>query len=116
MAALDQRFAGESVETWCTRLTAVGLGAHRLVSVNELMSDPWVIAHGLSVTREHDTGEFVTTVGPPARLSRTPVDVGRPAASPGADGLDVLKSVGMADEAERLAASGAFWREPLPIA
>jgi crotonobetainyl-CoA:carnitine CoA-transferase CaiB-like acyl-CoA transferase len=116
MAALDARFATASVATWCGRIQAKGLGAHRLVGMRELMSDPWVIAHGLSVTREHDTGEVITTVGPPARLSRTPVNVGRAAASPGADGLDVLASIGMAHEAERLAAAGAFRREPLPVA
>jgi crotonobetainyl-CoA:carnitine CoA-transferase CaiB-like acyl-CoA transferase len=115
MAALDTRFASLNVETWCERLTARGIGAHRLVAVPELMSDPWVVAHGLSVTREHDTGEVITTVGPPARLSGTPVRVGRVAASPGADGLDILASIGLADEAEQLAAAGAFCREPVPI-
>jgi crotonobetainyl-CoA:carnitine CoA-transferase CaiB-like acyl-CoA transferase len=78
--------------------------------------NPWVIARGLGVTREHDAGEVITTVGPPARLSRTPVNVGRASASRGADGINVLASIGMADEAERLAATGAFWREQLPIA
>lgn len=116
MAALDARFATANLKTWCERIVAHGLGAHRLVSVSELMSDPWVIAHGLSVTREHDTGEVITTVGPPVRLSRTPATIGRAASSPGADGLDVLASIGMADDADRLAAAGAFWREPLPIA
>ena len=116
MAALDARFATANVATWCERIAARGLGAHRLVGMRELMSDPWVIARGLSVTREHDTGEVITTVGPPARLSRTPVNVGRAAASPGADGIDVLASIGMAHEAERLSGAGAFWREPLPVA
>jgi crotonobetainyl-CoA:carnitine CoA-transferase CaiB-like acyl-CoA transferase len=114
-ATLDERFATASVAAWCDRLTARGIGAHRLVGVPELMNDPWVVAHGLSVTREHDTGEVITTVGPPVRMSATPVDVGRAAASPGADGLEVLSSIGMADEAERLEAAGAFWREPVPV-
>jgi crotonobetainyl-CoA:carnitine CoA-transferase CaiB-like acyl-CoA transferase len=115
MAVLDARFASAPVEAWCARLTAHGVGAHRLVSVPELMSDPWVIAHGLSVTREHDTGEVITTVGPSVRMSVTPVEVGRVAASPGADGLDILASIGFADEAEQLSDTGAFWREPMPI-
>jgi crotonobetainyl-CoA:carnitine CoA-transferase CaiB-like acyl-CoA transferase len=115
VAALDERFAMATVGEWCARLNARDIGAHRLVSVPELMQDPWVIAHGLSVTREHDTGEVITTVGPPVRMSATPVSAGRAAASPGADGRDVLAGIGMADETERLEATGAFWREPLPV-
>ena len=72
-------------------------------------------AHGLSVTRLHDTGEQVTTVGPVARLSRTPVDAGRAAPAPGADGIDVLQSVGLTSQLPTLEASGAFRREPLPV-
>ena len=115
MAELDARFATSTVAVWCERLTARAVGAHRLVALSELMSDPWVVAHGLSVTRQHDTGEVITTVGPPARLSGTPVEVGRAASSPGADGLDVLASIGLADAAERLTSAGAFWRKPVPI-
>jgi crotonobetainyl-CoA:carnitine CoA-transferase CaiB-like acyl-CoA transferase len=114
-AALDERLAQATVSEWCERLTARGIGAHRVVGVPELMQDPWVVAHGLSVTREHDTGEVITTVGPSVRMSATPVEVGRAAASPGADGVDVLASIGMADEAERLEASRAFWRTPVPV-
>jgi crotonobetainyl-CoA:carnitine CoA-transferase CaiB-like acyl-CoA transferase len=115
MAALDARFLSATVDAWCERLVARGIGAHRLVGMPELMTDPWVIAHGLSVTREHDTGEVITTVGPSVRMSGTPADVGRVAASPGADGLEVLASIGLADQAEQLAATGAFWREPVPV-
>ena len=112
MVALDARFLSATADAWCKRLVARGIGAHRLVGMPELMSDPWVIAHGLSVTREHDTGEVITTVGPSVRMSGTPVAVGRAAASPGADGFEVLASIGLADQAGQLAATGAFWREP----
>ena len=115
VAALDGRFAAAPMGTWCERLAAADIGAHRLVPVAELMNDPWVVAHGLSVTRVHDTHELITTTGPSVRLSATPADVGRPASSPGADGVDVLSSIGLAGEVDRLAAAGAFWREPLPV-
>src|SRR5690606_20487527 len=47
-AALEQRFTRADIETWVSRLTAAGIGAHRVVNgVRELMEDPWVIDHGL---------------------------------------------------------------------
>lgn len=78
--------AGTEALTGDALMTALGIGAHRLVGVSELVRDPWVIAHGLRVTRRHDTGEVIITGGPSVRLSATPVAVGRAAASPGADG------------------------------
>jgi crotonobetainyl-CoA:carnitine CoA-transferase CaiB-like acyl-CoA transferase len=95
---LASRFAAGAADDWVTALTAAGLGAQRAVSsVPEVMTDPWVVAHGLSVTRQHDTGNQITTVGPGARLSRTPVTPGRPAATPGADARSVLEQAGAAD-------------------
>ena len=113
--ALAERFASDAVAAWCERLVAAGVGAHRLATVPELMNDPWVIEHGLSVTRPHDSGEVITTIGPSPRLSATPATVGRAASTPGADGEAILGELGLASEADRLVASGAFWREQLPI-
>ncbi len=96
-AELERRFAQQPVQNWCSALISVGIGAHRLVTIHELMKDPWVEAHGLSVTRSHDTGEMIRTVGPSSRLSRTPVRIGTPAATPGADGMTVLKRLGLTD-------------------
>ena len=114
-AALDQRFASADVETWVRRLRDAGLGAHAVANVAALMADPWVVAHGLSVTRPHDTGEVVTTVGPSVRLSATPAMVGRAAATPGADGVQVIESLGMGDAVQTLLASRALWLAPMPI-
>jgi crotonobetainyl-CoA:carnitine CoA-transferase CaiB-like acyl-CoA transferase len=86
---------------WERRLWAAGLGSHRLVTLDELVNDPWVQAHGLVATRLHDTGEEITTVGPPVRLSRTPVVMGEPAHSPGADTEAVLQMVRQPDRAGR---------------
>jgi crotonobetainyl-CoA:carnitine CoA-transferase CaiB-like acyl-CoA transferase len=58
------------------------------------MADPWVTAHALSLTREHDEMGLVTTCGPAPRLSRTPIRVGEPAAKPGSDAYDILSAIG----------------------
>ena len=93
---LERRIAHKPVEDWVNRFTAAGAGAHALTPVADLMSDPWVIAHGLSLTRDHAGIGAVTTIGPVPRLSRTPLVAGRPAAPPGSDEDDVLRELGIA--------------------
>jgi crotonobetainyl-CoA:carnitine CoA-transferase CaiB-like acyl-CoA transferase len=95
---LEQRFAGDTVDAWVTRLLRAGIGAHRYIGeLGKLMADPWVVAHELSLTREHDEMGLVTTCGPAPRLSRTPIRVGPPASKPGADAYDILGEIGLTD-------------------
>jgi crotonobetainyl-CoA:carnitine CoA-transferase CaiB-like acyl-CoA transferase len=96
--ALAQRFADDTVGAWVARLTKAGIGAHRHIgTLDELMADPWVVAHELSLTREHDEMGLVTTCGPAPRLSRTPIRVGAPASKPGSDAYELLSEVGLTD-------------------
>jgi crotonobetainyl-CoA:carnitine CoA-transferase CaiB-like acyl-CoA transferase len=98
--ALAQRFAGDTVDTWVKRLTRAGIGAHRYIGdLDELMQEPWVTGHELSLTREHDEMGLVTTCGPAPRLSRTPIRVGQPAPKPGSDGPEILRNLGLTDQA-----------------
>jgi crotonobetainyl-CoA:carnitine CoA-transferase CaiB-like acyl-CoA transferase len=93
---------------WVSVLTAAGIGAQRLMSAPALMSEPWVVTHGLSITRVDAGGDTITTIGPPFRLSRTPVVPGALVSKPGADGADVLASLGMADRIDELVARRAI--------
>ncbi len=98
---------GNTVAAWVNRLTDAGVGAQRVVSdVRELMTDPWVMSHGLSLTRDHDELGPVTTCGPAPRLSRTPVRPGRPAPKPGSDAADVLAGYGLGGDFQRLVDTG----------
>jgi crotonobetainyl-CoA:carnitine CoA-transferase CaiB-like acyl-CoA transferase len=72
------------------------------------MREPWVVDHGLSLTRVDAKGDAITTIGPPFRLSRTPVVPGALVAAPGADGADVLASLGLADRIDELVAKHAI--------
>jgi crotonobetainyl-CoA:carnitine CoA-transferase CaiB-like acyl-CoA transferase len=95
---LAQRFAADTVATWVSRLTQAGIGAHRhIATLDELMQDPWVTAHNLSLTREHDEIGLVTTCGPAPRLSHTPIRVGRPASKPGSDAYEILTEAGLTE-------------------
>ena len=109
--ALQDCFAKRPTTEWVSALTAEGIGAQRLVSATALMSDPWVVAHGLSLTRADANGDAITTIGPPFRLSRTPVVPGALVAKPGADGAAVLASLGMADRIDDLLAKRAVTLE-----
>jgi crotonobetainyl-CoA:carnitine CoA-transferase CaiB-like acyl-CoA transferase len=109
---LEARFLDYPVATWVDRLTAAGVGAQPVVTtVRTLMTDPWVIAHGLSLTREHDAIGPVTTCGPAPRLSRTPVRPGRPAPKPGAQAREILEEYGLGDDYDRLVHAGVILTE-----
>jgi crotonobetainyl-CoA:carnitine CoA-transferase CaiB-like acyl-CoA transferase len=107
-AALTARFATRPAADWVKWLTGAGLGAHAVVAVADIVRDPWVVAHGLTVTREHRGGDRITTIGPPARLSRTPVTPGRPVSPPGGDAAEVLAEIGLAERLDDLVAKRAI--------
>ena len=101
--ALEQRFAAGTVGDWEKRLTAAGLGIHRVVDdLAELMDDPWVVAHGLSITRGHEGIGQVNTNGTAPRLSRTQPAPGRPAPKPGSDAPSILRDIGLEADLDRL--------------
>ncbi len=107
--ALTQRFLTNTVDYWVATGTAAGIGAHRcILDLPELMQDPWVAAHELSATREHDEIGLVTTCDPAPRLSATPVCIGRPAPKPGSDAADILAEIGLDHRLDELVASGVI--------
>ena len=110
--SLEERFLGDAADAWVGRLMEAGVGAQRVVTdVRELMEDPWVQAHGLSLTREHEELGLITTCGPAPRLSRTPVRPGKPASKPGSDAREILEEVGLGGEFERLVEAGVIVTE-----
>jgi crotonobetainyl-CoA:carnitine CoA-transferase CaiB-like acyl-CoA transferase len=105
--ALERHFRADTVAHWVERLNAAGIGAQRhIADLETLMQDPWVTAHGLSLTREHEGMGLVTTCGPAPRLSRTPIRLGQPAPKPGADGVEILTEMGLGDRLDVLIEAG----------
>jgi crotonobetainyl-CoA:carnitine CoA-transferase CaiB-like acyl-CoA transferase len=101
--ALEARMRTRTVADWTQLLNDAGIGAHRVVpSLVELMTDPLVVSRKLAVTRDHEGFGSITTTAPGVRLSRTPMQVGRPAPKPGSDAASVLAEIGMAADLERL--------------
>ncbi|RJQ09618.1 MAG: hypothetical protein C4558_06120 [Dehalococcoidia bacterium] len=116
-AELERRIGMAPLATWQKRFSGRrGVAVHRVVQgTRELMDHPWVIAHGLSVAREHDEMGVVTTVGPAARLSRTPLCPGRPAPALGRQTREILAEIGLGKHADALIASGSV-RESMGMA
>ena len=107
---LEARIRGGTVAAWVERLTQAGIGAHRVVgSLVELMTDPLVQARGLAVTRDHEGFGPITTTAPGVKLSRTPMNIGRPAAKPGSDAASVLAEIGMGGDLDRLIREGVVF-------
>jgi len=105
--SLEERFLSNTVSSWVNELTDIGIGAQRVMNrVRDLMIDPWAISHGLSITREHDDIGITTTCGPSPRLSRTPVQPGRPAPKPGSDAQSILNDHDMGDNLQKLIDTG----------
>jgi crotonobetainyl-CoA:carnitine CoA-transferase CaiB-like acyl-CoA transferase len=107
-AQLEVCFRAKPADEWVRLLVEAGMGAHTLGRVTQLMQDPWAVAHGLSVTRQHRDGSLITTIGPPVRLSRTPAVPGRPVSPPGGDAAEVLAMLGMADKLDELVEKGVI--------
>jgi crotonobetainyl-CoA:carnitine CoA-transferase CaiB-like acyl-CoA transferase len=99
---LEERLARDTAARWVERLTGVGVGAHMLVAADALKNDPWAQAHGLVLTRDHQGVGAWTTIGPTLRLSRTPLQPGRPSPPLGTDLPAVLEEVGMGDQLDAL--------------
>jgi crotonobetainyl-CoA:carnitine CoA-transferase CaiB-like acyl-CoA transferase len=101
--AMETRLRTRTVSDWVQLLNDAGIGAHRVVqSLVEVMTDPIAQARGLAVTRDHEGFGPITTTAPGARLSRTPMTVGRPAPKPGSDAAGILAEIGLAGDLERL--------------
>lgn len=102
-AALVERFQAAPVDHWVEALTGIDIGAHRYVhDLQELMADPWVNAHGLSMTRDLSGVGTVTHTGPAPRLSRTPVRPGLPTPQLGEHNEAILAELGWTARTEEL--------------
>ena len=103
VAALETAFTARPAAEWVEALTAAGVGAYVVgTSAPELMRDPWVVEHGLSVTQTAKDGSRITTIAPPWRMSRTPPSVRHLVSPPGADAFEVVSQAGLADRFDDL--------------
>ena len=64
----------ETTEWWMGRLEALNIGCGPINTLKQVFDDPHVKARGMEVQMKHSSGEMVTVIANPVRLSETPVD------------------------------------------
>jgi crotonobetainyl-CoA:carnitine CoA-transferase CaiB-like acyl-CoA transferase len=104
---LARAFASATADEWVERLSAAGIAAHTVMTINEVMADPVTKSRGLSLMKEFPEIGVLQVVGPSPRLASTPPRPGFPVGPPGAEGQSVLARIGMSDDFERLVQQGA---------
>jgi crotonobetainyl-CoA:carnitine CoA-transferase CaiB-like acyl-CoA transferase len=111
---LEERFRLRPVSEWVSALQAAGVGAHRVVGLAELMTDPLVRSRELSITQSSEEVGEVTLPGIAISMSATPLRIGEPVRQPGADAVRVLARIGLADSVDDLARRWAVQTAGLP--
>jgi crotonobetainyl-CoA:carnitine CoA-transferase CaiB-like acyl-CoA transferase len=92
--ALEQRFVERPADQWVADLQAAGIGAHVLLTTEEVMEDPRVRRRGLSIVKEMPGAGAARVLGPSPRLARTPPQATRGCTPPGSDAPSVLAEIG----------------------
>jgi crotonobetainyl-CoA:carnitine CoA-transferase CaiB-like acyl-CoA transferase len=90
---IAQCLAKQTGAHWLAQLLPLDVGLHPLQTVDALMREPWVRAHGLSLSRHHPGLGEVCTIGPVVRMSGTALRAGKIASVPGADLAEVMAEV-----------------------
>jgi crotonobetainyl-CoA:carnitine CoA-transferase CaiB-like acyl-CoA transferase len=115
LADLESRFETETAETWVNRIRDTGLSAQGVVHVKDLMTDPYVIRRGLSVSQHVEGVGQTTAPGLSVHLSRTPMRLGEPH-QPGGDAEAILTELGMVDQLSKLENAWVLQAHDLPKA
>ena len=114
--ALEAAFAERAAREVTARLQAVGVAAHVVMPIAEVMTDPVARDRGLSITQEVAGAGSCTMPGVSPRLSAPPALVGRPPVQPGESAKEVLASVGLADRLDALESRWVVRATDLPAA
>lgn len=91
-------FRRNSRAWWRERLRAAGVSAMANQGISDFRHQPAVRAAGLIVTRDHPGRGQADHLGNTARLSATPMRLGRPTPVLGADAAEILAEAGYSQE------------------
>lgn len=99
---IDARLAGGTQERWIAMLNAAGVPCGRVQALDEVFSDPQVLAQEMAIDVDHPGHGVVRMLGFPVKLHGTPCDIRLPAPELGEHTDEVLASVGLSAEEIRM--------------
>ena len=65
---------GQTTDWWVEKLEGLKIGCGPINTLKQVFDDPHVQARGMEVQMKHSSGEMVTVIANPVRLSETPAD------------------------------------------
>ncbi len=99
---IDARLASGTQERWIAMLNAAGVPCGRVQVLDEVFSDPQVLAQEMAIDVDHPGHGVVRMLGFPVKLHGTPCDIRLPAPELGEHTDEVLASVGLTAEEIRI--------------
>lgn len=78
VAILEQHFSRASVADWVEQIQAAGIPAGAVRSIDQVLTDPQVLARDMVVTVQHPTIGDLKLLGVPFKFSGTPATIRRP--------------------------------------
>lgn len=95
---IEEIVAAGSTEEWVTALGAAEIPCGTIRTVPQALDSPEALDRGMIVETEGVDGMPLTVLGPPIKLSDTPLGVRRPPPALGQDTVDVLSEIGYSEE------------------
>jgi crotonobetainyl-CoA:carnitine CoA-transferase CaiB-like acyl-CoA transferase len=111
-AALAQRSATDAVQA----LQEAGVGAHEVLTTEQVMTREPATKLGLSLIQLSEESGPVVMPGLTVRLSESPLVLGRAAGRAGSDAESILAEVGLAGRMTELSRAWVLRTEDLPPA
>jgi formyl-CoA transferase len=106
---LGAAFRTRSSAQWIELLNVAGVPCGQIYSMDQVFSDPQVVATGMAATVNHETRGPIQVLAPTATLSRTPGKLERSLVAVGKDTEDVLGELGYsADEIATMRRDGVL--------
>ena len=112
--ALSAALAGRSTAEATHALQEAGVGAHEVLTTEQVMTSEPARKLGLSLTQRSEEFGPVVMPGLTVRLSESPLVLGRPAGRAGSDAESILAEVGLAGRMTELSRSWVLRTDNLP--
>ena len=92
-ARINARMSGRTVDHWIEAINKAGCPCGRVMDLEEVFSDPQVLAQGLVLDVPQPDGTAIRMTGFPVQLSDTPARLHRPVPTLGGDTDQVLATL-----------------------